>query len=150
MEKAHVRACSAIVKASEPWKTLGESVDFKRYIGLKQAYVCLAPKAGKAFVAGFIIFTPDSVFARGGYLRAIGVAPDARRQGIGEALLTFAESRVARRSPNFFLCVSSFNRQAQFFYKKMGYRRVGKLPDLLVPGQAEYIYWKRLRTSTRE
>ena len=145
MTSAHRRMCDAIVSRSEPWKTLGERVDFKTYITRKQAYVCTVPTNGKTEVAGFVIFTADPGFARGGYLRAIGVSPDMRRRGIGGKLLAFMENRTARRSDNIFLCVSSFNRSAQSFYRKLGYTRAGKLPGLLAPGASEYIYWKRLR-----
>lgn len=140
MKRAHVPACQKITAVSEPWKTLNTGVDFAGYIALKQSYVCI--DAGR--VSGFIIFNPEPVFARGGYLRAIGVAPDARRRGIGRTLMSFAEGKTARRSENFYLCVSSFNRHAQLFYKSIGYRKVGTLPDLIKPGASEFIYWKRL------
>jgi ribosomal protein S18 acetylase RimI-like enzyme len=138
MKRSHIRACDAIVTASEPWKTLREQVDFLKYISLKQAYVCLSDKGP----AGFIIFTADPVFARGGYIRAVGVDPAMRRQGIGKKLITFAESVTARRSPNMYLCVSSFNRQGLIFYKKCGYIRVGKIPGLIRRDVSEHILWK--------
>jgi [ribosomal protein S18]-alanine N-acetyltransferase len=150
MTSAHRGACNAIVSVSEPWKTLGERVAFKTYIALKQAHVCTVLNAGKTEVAGFVIFTADPVFARGGYLRAIGVAPDMRKRGVGRMLLAFMESRIARRCDNVFLCVSSFNRSAQSFYRKLGYKKAGSLPGLLVPGESEYIYWKRLRPAGRK
>jgi ribosomal protein S18 acetylase RimI-like enzyme len=96
-------------------------------------------------VAGFVIFTPLPVFARGGYLRAIAVAPDRRRKSIGRKLLSFAERETARHAGHLYLCVSSFNRQAQAFYRKCGYRKVGAVPGLIKPGISEHIYWKRLR-----
>ncbi len=145
MISSHRGACNDIVSVSEPWVTLGEQVDFKAYITLKQAHVCTRSTDGKKEVVGFVIFTTDPVFARGGYLRAIGVAQAMRRHGIGRKLLAFAESMIVRRCDNIFLCVSSFNRPAQSFYRKLGYRRVGKLPGFLVQGKSEYIYWKRLR-----
>jgi ribosomal protein S18 acetylase RimI-like enzyme len=140
MRRSHIRACAEIAASSEPWKTLGETVDFARYLSLKQAYVCLV----QSEPGGFIIFTPEPVFARGGYLRAIGVAPHLRRSGIGSKLMSFAENRTARRAPNFYLCVSSFNRKAQAFYRDLGYTRVGRIPGLISPKTAEYIYWKNL------
>ncbi len=145
MKRAHIPACRKITAVSEPWKSLNEQIDFTRYISLTQAYVGI--DAGR--VAGFIIFTPEPVFARGGYLRAIGVAPDIRRQGIGQKLMAFAETTTARRSQNFYLCVSSFNRKAQSFYKTIGYRKVGVLPGLIMPGATEFIYWKRLKHSSK-
>ncbi len=150
MTSKHIGACKAIVAQSEPWRTLGEGVDFRRFILAKQAYVCVTKDRGSAAVAGFIVFTPEPIFARGGYLRALGVAPEARRQGVGRGLVSFAENRTVRQSRNFFLCVSSFNRKAQKFYMELGYERAGTLPDLVVTGKSEYIYWKRLRPAGRK
>jgi ribosomal protein S18 acetylase RimI-like enzyme len=144
MDQSHVRACAAIAARSEPWKTLGERVDFKRYIEQKTAHVCLVGDRP----VGFLVFTPDPVFARGGYLRAIGVDPEVRRQGIGKRLLSFAENETARKAEYLYLCVSSFNRLARSFYKKCGYTRVGTLPNLIVQGASEHIYWKQLRTTS--
>ena len=141
MTKAHNSACSDIVASSEPWKSLRESVDFLPSIKRKQAFVAVIEGA----VAGFVVFTPEPVFARGGYLRAIGVAPAIRGFGIGKLLMAFAEKSTAKQAPNFFLCVSSFNRSAQAFYRKCGYKKVGKIEGLIRKGAAEYIYWKRLR-----
>ncbi len=145
MTRAHVRACNEIVAVSEPWKRLNERIDFPRILSqdpaLVRAYVCIAVNGP----AGFVLFTPEPVFARGGYLRAIGVSPAMRRRGIGKKLLSFAEKSVSGKSPILYLCVSSFNRRAQVFYRSLGYERVGKLPDLILPGASEYIYWKRLK-----
>jgi len=141
MTRAHSRTCDSITSVSEPWRSLNDRIDFRKYIALKQAYVCMV----RNDTAGFIIFSPEPVFARGGYLRAVGVDPVMRRHGIGSALLSFAERETARVSHYLYLCVSSFNRQAQSFYKKHGYTRAGKLPDLIKQGESEYIYWKRLK-----
>jgi ribosomal protein S18 acetylase RimI-like enzyme len=141
MTRAHVSSCRAIVAASDPWKTLREGVDFFPSIKRHEAHVCLVNNS----VAGFVLFAAGPVFARGGYLRAIGVRPDMRRHGIGRRLLAFAERTTAREAPNLFLCVSSFNRSAQAFYRKCGYRKVGQVRDLVRKGAAENIYWKRLR-----
>lgn len=141
MTRFHSESCSGIVAVSEPWKTLRERIDFSKYIALNQAYVCIQ----KGETAGFIIFTPEPVFARGGYIRAVAVSPIVRRHGIGEKLLAFAETMIARQASHAYLCVSSFNRRGQMFYRSLGYTRVGSLPDLVMRGASEYIYWKRLR-----
>jgi ribosomal-protein-alanine N-acetyltransferase len=140
MRPSHIPACNEITALSEPWKSLREGIDFDRYVSLKQAFVCIIGREP----AGFVVFTAEPVFARGGYLRAIGVAPERHGQGLGQRLMSFAETSTARRSPNLYLCVSSFNRKAQRFYKALGYTRVGAVPGLVTPGASEYIYWKRL------
>ena len=141
MTRSHIPACTDIVGVSEPWKTLRESVDFLPSIKRKQAFVAVIGGA----VAGFVVFTPEPVFARGGYLRAIGVAPAVRGSGFGRLLMAFAESMTAKKAPNFFLCVSSFNKEGQAFYRKCGYKKVGKLDGLIKKGASEFIYWKKLR-----
>jgi ribosomal protein S18 acetylase RimI-like enzyme len=145
MKRCHIKACDDIVAASEPWKTLREKVDFGQAITRGQAYACIRRRSGTFEVAGFIIFTAEPVFARGGYLRAVGVAPSLRGQGIGSKLLAFAERAVSRQATYFYLCVSSFNRKGQTFYKNRGYAKVGTLPGLASPDTSEYIYWKRLK-----
>ncbi len=144
MKRSHIKACNEIVAASEPWKTLREKVDFGQAITRRQAYVCIRRTSNGAETAGFILFTPEPVFARGGYLRAIGVAASLRGQGLGGKLLAFAEKAVSRQTTCLYLCVSSFNRMGQLFYKKHGYTKVGTLPGLITQGASEYIYWKRL------
>ena len=146
MKRLHIKACDEIVAASEPWKTLREKIDFGRAITRKQAYACIRRTSGTSEVVGFIIFTAEPVFARGGYLRALGVAPALRGQGIGGKLMNFAEKAVSRHAAWFYLCVSSFNRKGQTFYKNRGYTRVGKLPGLAAPDAAEYLYWKQLKS----
>jgi [ribosomal protein S18]-alanine N-acetyltransferase len=141
---ADIRSCNAIVKQSEPWKTLGERLDFKALQKSRgnrvAAYVCAAGGG----IAGFIVFTPYPVFGRGGYLRALAVAPAMRKQGVGRQLLHSAEKETSRHCGNFYLCVSSFNREAQSFYRRNGYRRVGSIPGLILPQACEYIFWKPL------
>jgi [ribosomal protein S18]-alanine N-acetyltransferase len=140
-----IRACAAIVAQSEPWIRLGEGIDFERMLRYEQRkYAAYVYTAGSK-VAGFIIFSPYPVFARGGYLRSIAVDPTKRKQGIGGKLLAMAERKTALLAPNFYLCVSSFNRKAQTFYKKLGYKRVGSIPGLILPNASEHIYWKQIK-----
>ena len=144
LRSVHVPACRAIVSTSDPWKRLKESVDFPAALRDKstRSLVCLAG----AEVAGFILFLPSPVFARGGYLRAIAVALSFRGQGVGSLLLARAETITAQHASHFFLCVSSFNRRGQAFYKSCGFRKVGSLPGLITPDASELIYWKPLKT----
>ena len=141
MSRAHLSACNDIVRVSEPWKTYREGVDLKAAIRLKQAHVLTIGGA----VAGFVVFDPEPVFARGGYLRAVAVAPAIRGFGIGSTLLAFAEQRTARKTANLYLCVSSFNKDGQKFYRRSGYEKVGKIDGLVKKGSAEHILRKKLK-----
>ena len=77
-----------------------------------------------------------------GYIQLIAVHPEWRGRGLGTQMIEFAEQRIFRQSPNIFLCVSSFNARAQKFYMRLGYQRVGELPDFLVQGVSELLLCK--------
>jgi ribosomal protein S18 acetylase RimI-like enzyme len=40
--------------------------------------------------------------------------------------------------------VSDFNREAQAFYAKMGYQKVGELADFIIAGHAEILLRKTI------
>jgi len=103
----------------------------------------VADEAGE--VVGFVMCVERGAWARSGYIPLIGVAPTHKGKGIGLALLQRAESFLSHSSSDVFLLVSDFNTPAQRFYERHGYTRVGALPDYILPGVTEYIYWKRLK-----
>ncbi len=94
---------------------------------------------------GLAWFLQAGTFGLGGYLRLLAVTGAAQGRGTGAALLAAFEAGVAARSRHAFLLVSDFNRAAQAFYRKHGYAEVGRLPELVVAGIDELVYWKRLR-----
>ncbi len=93
-------------------------------------------------VVGFILYHLHGTFHYSGYVRWIAVAPQARGRGIGTALMRHAEARIFQTGPNVFLTVSHFNRRAQAFYRRLGYRKVGDLPHYVVGGITERLYRK--------
>ena len=133
------RACARIMTESEPWITLKRG--FKENLKLvndpaKEAYIAVAD----ASVLGFVLLHLNGPL--NGYLQAIAVAAESRRSGLGRKLIEFAEKRVWQVSPNFFLCVSSFNLQAQKLYVSLGYERIGELKDYVVKGHSEILMRK--------
>ena len=79
-----------------------------------------------------------------GYIQLLGVAPNFRGRGVGKALIEYAEQRIFRETPNVFICVSDFNQEAQAFYAKMGYQKVGELADFIIAGHAEILLRKTI------
>lgn len=77
-----------------------------------------------------------------GYIQAVCIHPDHRGQGLGTRLVGFAEARILRESPNVFLCVSSFNRDAQRLYQRLDYKVIGELTRYIVPGHSEILLRK--------
>lgn len=96
-------------------------------------------------LAGLAWFLTSGTLALGGYLRLLAVLGPFQRRGVGADLLAAYEAETAWASAHAFLLVSAGNLAAQRFYRRHGYRRVGRLPELVVPGEDEVVYWKRLR-----
>ncbi len=91
---------------------------------------------------GVCWFLREGTFATGAYLRTIAVAPAAQGSGVGALLLEAFESACPHPAGGWFLLVSDFNARAQRFYKRHGYREVGRLPDFALPGITEVVFWK--------
>ena len=130
-----------VMVESEPWATLG--IGYERSLNLlsnatRERY--LARVAGEP--AGFLMISMQGAFV--GYIQLLGVAPEFRGRGVGKALIEYAERRIFRETPNVFICVSDFNQEAQGFYAKMGYQKVGELTDFIIAGHAEILLRKTI------
>jgi ribosomal protein S18 acetylase RimI-like enzyme len=79
-----------------------------------------------------------------GYINLLAVKDGHRGHGIGAALLKFAEQRIFRDWPNVFLCVTTFNTDAQRFYQRMGYKRIGVIEDFIIEGAGEILMRKTI------
>ena len=93
-------------------------------------------------ICGFVTIEMEGVLA--GYIKRIAVRDDLRNKSFGRMLMNFAEKRIFAEKPNVFLCVSSFNKKAIMFYKKLGYRQTGVLKNFLIRGHSEYILRKTI------
>jgi ribosomal protein S18 acetylase RimI-like enzyme len=138
--KKEAEACAGLLAISEPWLTLRRGQKQNALKALtdptREAYVAINNKT----VAGFALLDIRGPFR--GYIHLLGVMPEWRNRGIGAKLIQHVEQRVFREHPNVFLCVSSFNREAQRFYKRMGFKRVGTIPDYIVTGHSELLMRK--------
>lgn len=94
--------------------------------------------------AGLAYVLPRGAFALSPYLRWLAVRPGGTRGGVGSALLQAAEVAAGQHRGDMFLLAADFNTDAHRFYERHQYVRVGVLPDYVVSGVSEYIYWKRL------
>jgi RimJ/RimL family protein N-acetyltransferase len=140
--RADVETCAAMMAASEPWITLKRTRDaLIPVVGDRSKQVFVTRDAHG--IAAFVILDRRGLLD--GYVQTLAVRPDARGQGLGAALLTWAELQIQQTSPNVFLCVSSFNTRAQAFYERLGYERVGVLHDLIVEGADEILLRKSIR-----
>jgi [ribosomal protein S18]-alanine N-acetyltransferase len=134
--------CAEIMATSEPWITLGRTRDQATRVlsdrEVQEVYVAVHRDA----VVGFVILVLKGAFV--GYIRTIAVEEDWRSRGLGRRLISFAEERIFRDSPNVFICVSSFNPRARALYERLGYELIGELRDYIIPGNSELIMRKTL------
>jgi ribosomal protein S18 acetylase RimI-like enzyme len=134
-------ACAAIMASSDPWRRLGAGLDTcRRALSQPEREPWGACKDGRLVAFALLSFKGPFI----GYVQLLGVAADQRGRGIGSALLTHAEQCIFARTPNVFICVSSFNENAQRFYDRQGYRTVGRLANYLVQGHDELLLRKTL------
>ena len=146
MVPADVASCARIMAENPLWQRYGVTPESARQrldsAVDAGAVIFVAELAGE--VAGFVWCVERGAFARSGYIPLIGVHPDTTGQGVGGALMDRAETFLSQSSPDIFLLTSDFNQSAQRFYRRRGYRQVGALPDYVLPGVTELIFWKRL------
>lgn len=79
------------------------------------------------------------------YLALLGTKSSFRGHGVGRFLMNELE-RMAREagSRRVTLMVSDFNKEAQAFYRSLGYWTLGLIPDAAKTGIGEYIMLKDL------
>lgn len=131
--------CARVMAENEPWRTLKRDYASSLEVlsnPIKERYVVRADGDR----AGLLILDMTGPFP--GYIQTIGVAPEARNRGIGTGTLAWAEERIFRESPNVFICVSSFNPDAQRLYQRLGFETIGVLTRYIVDEHDEWLLRK--------
>jgi [ribosomal protein S18]-alanine N-acetyltransferase len=134
-----------LMAESEPWITLQRDYSSSlRNLSSAEKEIYVAVQGEE--VVGFIVLNMHGGFV--GYIQSICVEPRWRNHGIGHKLVDFAEQHVFKNYPNMFICVSSFNPNAQRFYRGLGYEVVGELKDYIVDGHSEILLRKTIGSLT--
>jgi len=134
---------AALMAGSEPWITLGATLDQCRKACHDPEYLVYVAHCGPQ-PCGVIVLQRRGV-AGSPYLKSIAVAAEYRSKGAGTALMDFAEDLFRSEAGHIFLCVSSFNPRARALYERRGYQAVGELRDYVIAGASEILMHKRLR-----
>jgi ribosomal protein S18 acetylase RimI-like enzyme len=137
------RWSARLMAESDPWMRLRRG--YEECLAACQSHpetLLLIARDGD-MTCGFALLRERGV-AGSPYLVSIGVAESYRGRGIGSQLLAHAEAHFRPRARHMFLCVSSFNDGARRLYERLGYVRVGELPDYIVDGASEILMHKRL------
>jgi [ribosomal protein S18]-alanine N-acetyltransferase len=135
--------CAQLMASSEPWITLGRSIDQTRPLFRRKDSELFIARRSEA-PCGFLLLR-DRGIVYSPYIASLAVSPEARGLGIGSRLLDFIEERLRPASKHIFLCVSSFNTRARALYERHGYTVVGELKDYVIDGASEYLMSKRLQ-----
>jgi len=69
----------------------------------------------------------------------VHVRSELAGRGIGRTLIEQARTETFARRRWLFVSADAGNRTALAFYRKLGFRRVGRLPDLVREGQIEIL-----------
>ncbi len=135
------RWCAQVMAATDPWRARGRS--------LERCLASVNRPGGELYLArrgeeplGFILLHPTGMVGQP-YVALVAVAAEARGGGMGKRLLAFAEKRYPG-AQHIFLCVTNINHGARRLYERVGYRKVGEIPDFSGPGLSELIMYKRL------
>lgn len=144
LQSADVPAVAAIMVGNALWQRYGitcAAAARRLHAGLDSGATVVVAETDGA-VAGFVWYVVGGAFQRSGYIMLIGVDPSRQGQGIGHALLDHAESALFSTADSILLLVSDFNTAAQRFYHRRGYGQVGAIPDYVIPGVRELIFFK--------
>lgn len=141
----HAHQCAQFMASSEPWITLRRTYDNSLRMLSDPSREVYVAKVKDEFV-GFIVLIMSGALV--GYIQTLGIKPEWRNKGIGTKLLKFAEESIFKQAPNVFMCVSSFNKNAQRLYERLGYEVIGELKDYIVPGHSEILLRKSIAPLT--
>lgn len=135
--------CARLMAESEPWVSLNRSFEDGMILMQQpadeiQAFIAMEASSP----LGFVVIKLKGAFV--GYIQVIAVSPQARGKGIGSLLLDHVEAIIFQKSPNAFICVSSFNHRARKLYESRGYQLLGTLDNYLENGFSEHLLRKTL------
>jgi ribosomal protein S18 acetylase RimI-like enzyme len=144
-----VRATPAIARKQaewivdiEPWKGLGYRAQaLGRYLArLAGAGDVWVARSGGRAPEGVIVATDG--FLLGGFIALLAVQPAASGRGLGRQLVAHVEARVFAKRRWLFVSCDADNAAALRFYRRQGFTRVGRLPDLVRAGRTELLLRK--------
>jgi ribosomal-protein-alanine N-acetyltransferase len=131
--------CARMMSLSDPWITLGIDYDLSQK-AFKGPCIEIYVAEKERQIAGFVILQICGTFK--GYIQTICIDEKYRGKGLGKKLLHFSEERIAKISPNVFICVSKFNSGAIKLYYEFGFKLVGELKDFVKEGFDELLLRK--------
>ncbi len=88
-----------------------------------------------------IVVVDDGVLL-GGFIALLAVRPESSGQGLGRALVEHVAARTFAARRWLYVSCDGNNAAALRFYRRLGFSRVGRLPDLVREGRTEILLRK--------
>jgi ribosomal protein S18 acetylase RimI-like enzyme len=141
--EAQAQVIAGMLAASEPWLSLKFSAAaLAGYLTRDDAALRRFVVSVDGEVAGVICLRHP--WLRGPYIELLGMSPAHRGKGLGRQVLAWAESEARREARNLWVLTSSFNQQAQDFYRSLGFLPIGTIEGLVSPEHDEILLRKVL------
>jgi ribosomal protein S18 acetylase RimI-like enzyme len=144
VKKGQAHDCLLCVKSSDLWDAYFKSNPSHESTiedAISKNQVCVAINKNEKCV-GFMEIIKNGCFRKFSYLSLIAVKKRYRNKGVGKALVNKFETIGFKNADRVFILVSAFNKTAQKFYRKLGYKKVGNIPDLYKNGVSENLLVK--------
>jgi ribosomal protein S18 acetylase RimI-like enzyme len=127
----------------EPWASMGyQAAPLGRWLQRRAREGSVWIAVDRNTVQGLLVLQPD--FLLGSFIALLAVSPASAGRGVGRALVQRAERLTFAKRRWLYVSCDGLNQAAARFYKKVGFVRIARLPDLVCPGRAE-ILWRRSR-----
>lgn len=119
------------------------------YLGdsIRSGYHIFVAEVGSS-IAGYICYGPTPLTEGTWDIYWLAVAPDKQSQGIGKALLNFADGNIKERKGRLALIETSSKPEyetTRLFYRAQGYEIACRIADFYAPGDDKLVFQKRLR-----
>jgi GNAT superfamily N-acetyltransferase len=140
---ALARAQASWIAGIDPWRGLGYRAQaLGRYLARKarERAVWIARTTPRG--APLAIAVVDDGVLLGSFVALLAVRPEAGGQGLGRALMDHVAARTFATRRWLYVSSDGNNRAALRFYRRLGFSRVGRLPDLVRPGRVEILLRK--------
>jgi ribosomal protein S18 acetylase RimI-like enzyme len=140
---ALARAQASWIAGIEPWRGLGYEADaLGRYLARKARARAVWIARTTPRGAPLAIAVVDDGVLLGSFVALLAVRPEASGQGLGRALMDHLAARTFATRRWLYVSCDGNNRAALRFYRRLGFSRVGHLPDLVRPGHVELLLRK--------
>jgi ribosomal protein S18 acetylase RimI-like enzyme len=99
-------------------------------------------------IAGYICYGPTPLTEGTWDIYWLAVAPEQQSQGIGKALLAFAEGNIKETKGRMTLIETSSKPEYEAtrrFHRAQGYELACRIADFYAPGDDKLVFQKRLR-----